>query len=70
MVIEKIVAKVRMKDKKNNAAFWRSQLAEDRIAAVEKIREEYHRWKNDARPGFQRVCRIIKRGENSILEIF
>jgi hypothetical protein len=45
----------------NDRHFWLSQSPAERIAALERIRSEYHTWKNDAEPGFQRVYQIIKR---------
>jgi hypothetical protein len=34
---------------------------QDRLAALEEIRQDYHRWKDDVQPGLQRIYRIIKR---------
>ncbi len=58
--IARVVTRRRLKDPKNDAAFWRSLPPEERIAALEQIRSEYHRWKFHAEPGFQRVFRIVK----------
>jgi hypothetical protein len=52
---------VRLGDEKTDAAFWRTLTYQERIGALEQIREEYHRWKNDAQPGFQRIYTIVKR---------
>ena len=41
--------------------YWRAQSYQDRLAALEEIRQEYHRWKDDVQPGLQRVYRIVKR---------
>lgn len=46
---------------KGDAVYWRSRPPSERIAALESIRGEYHAWKNDVQPGFQRVYQIIKR---------
>ena len=56
-----VAKKVRLGDEKTDAAFWRTLTYQERIGALEQIREEYHRWKNDAQPGFQRVYTIAKR---------
>ncbi len=61
MSIEKVVTKVSLKDKKTDVAFWRSLPFEERIKALEQIREEYNHWKYHAQPGLQRVYRIIKK---------
>jgi len=59
--IEKVVTKVKLKDKKMDAAYWRNQPYEARLAALEEIRVEYHLWRYGAEPGFQRVYKIVKR---------
>jgi hypothetical protein len=59
--IAPVVTKFRYGDKKNDAAYWRGLSYQERIEALEQIREEYHQWKADAQPGFQRVFTIIKR---------
>jgi len=59
--IKKVVTKAKLSDKKTDAAYWREQSYAARLAALEEIRQEYHRWRYSAEPGFQRVYRIIKR---------
>ena len=56
-----VVNKIHLGERKNDAAFWRSLSYQERIDALEQIREEYHQWIADAQPGFQRVYSIIKR---------
>ena len=60
-IIALVVKKRRFMDGKNDAAYWRTLSYQERIEALEQIREEYHRWKADAQPGFQRVYSILKR---------
>jgi hypothetical protein len=59
--IKKVVTKVKLGDKKTDAAYWRNQSYAARLAALEEIRQEYHRWRYGAEPGFQRVYSIVKR---------
>lgn len=59
--IEKVVRKSKLTDKKTDATYWRSQSASVRLATLEEIRKEYHLWRYDAEPRFQRVYRIVKR---------
>ena len=59
--IKKVVTKAKLGDKKTDAAYWREQSYAARLAALEEIRQEYHRWRYGAEPGFQRVYRINKR---------
>jgi hypothetical protein len=50
-----------MGEKHNEAAYWQSQTYTVRLNALEQIRQEYHRWKYHAQPGFQRIYTIVKR---------
>ena len=60
-LIAPVVKKLRFSDAKNDVAYWRTRSYQERIEALEQIREEYHRWKADAEPGLQRVYSIVKR---------
>lgn len=54
------VTKTNLKSSKSDAAYWQSQPYTARLAALETIRREFHLWKYNAEPRFQRVYRIIK----------
>ncbi|MCZ2287937.1 MAG: hypothetical protein LC138_03785 [Anaerolineales bacterium] len=49
-----------MNEQKSDAEYWRAQPPAARIAALEEIRREYHKWKYGAEPRLQRIYRIIK----------
>ncbi|PSN15468.1 hypothetical protein C7293_07115 [filamentous cyanobacterium CCT1] len=55
-----IVIKTSLKSATSDVAYWQSQTYEARLAALETIRREFHQWKYNAEPGFQRVYRIVK----------
>jgi len=59
--IKKVVTKGKLNDKKTDSDYWRKQSYFARLAALEEIRTEYHRWRYGAEPGFQRVYKIVKR---------
>jgi hypothetical protein len=61
MGISKVVKKYKMNEQPNDFAFWKSKSYEERLYALEQIREEYNSWRYNAEPGFQRVFKIIKR---------
>jgi hypothetical protein len=50
-----IVTKTSLKAPKTDTAYWRTQPYTVRLAALEQIRQEYHQWKYNVQPGFQRV---------------
>ncbi|MBW4541536.1 MAG: hypothetical protein KME43_20685 [Myxacorys chilensis ATA2-1-KO14] len=55
------VKKVNMKAPKQDATYWQTQPHHLRLAALEEIRREFHQWKYNAEPRFQRVYTIAKR---------
>lgn len=59
--VQKVVTKTKLGDKKGDASYWRTQSYAARLAALEEIREEYHRWRYGAEPRLQRVYSIVKR---------
>ncbi len=55
------VRRVKLDEAQSDFAFWQTQSYEQRLAALEQIRQEYIAWKYDADPGFQSVLSIVKR---------
>ena len=58
--IEKVVTKVKLSDKKTDATYWRKQSHIARLAALEEIRQEYHRRRYGGEPRMQKVVKIIR----------
>ncbi|GAB4502646.1 MAG: hypothetical protein Fur0035_22010 [Anaerolineales bacterium] len=59
--IAPVVTKLAQAPKSSDFAYWQTCKPEERIAALEEIRREYHQWKYDAEPRLQRVYTIVKR---------
>ena len=59
--IKKVVTKTTMRGQKSDAEYWRAQPPAARLAALEEIRQEYHRWRYGAEPRLQRVYTVVKR---------
>jgi hypothetical protein len=59
--IQKTYIKLKIAEQPSDFAFWQTQPYEMRLAALEEIRQEYHRWKYGAEPRLQRVFTIVKR---------
>jgi len=59
--IEKTYTKVNIYKQKSDFAYWQTQSYQVRLATLEQIRQEYHRWRYSAEPRLQRVCTIVKR---------
>lgn len=61
-MIEKTIKKRPLDDKSATAddlAYWMSKTPEERVAAVEYLRNQFYG--NKGRPRFQRVARFVKR---------
>ena len=43
-----------------DVAHWQTRSFEERLTALESIRNDYIKWAYDIQPGFQRVYRIVK----------
>jgi hypothetical protein len=52
--------KIQEMDRSFDLKYWQAQPPEARLAALEEIRREYHRWRYGAEPRFQRVYSIVK----------
>jgi hypothetical protein len=59
--IAKIVTKTNIHQQTSDFAYWQTQSYQARLAALEEIRQEYHRWRYGAEPRLQRVYTIVKR---------
>jgi hypothetical protein len=59
--VQKAVNKIKVDQQTNDFAFWQTQPYELRLATLEQIRQEYHRWKYGTEPRLQRVYSIVKR---------
>ena len=59
--VQKKVNKIRVDQQTSDFAYWQTQPYELRLATLEQIRQEYHRWKYGTEPRLQRVYSIVKR---------
>ena len=61
MPMEKVVRKVTLQEQSSDFAYWQKQPYQRRLAALEQIRQEYHRWRYASEPRLQRLYQITKR---------
>lgn len=59
--IQKSVKKISMRNQKSDFAYWQTRSYQERLDALERIRQEYHGWKYGVQPRLQRVYRVVKR---------
>ena len=56
-----VVHKYQSGKQPKEADVWRTYSYQERLAALEELRREFHLWKFNAEPRLQRVYRIVKR---------
>ena len=60
--LAKVVTRVKLgEEEENDFAYWQTQPPAARLAALEEIRREYHRWKYGGDPPMRKVVTIINR---------
>lgn len=60
--MEKVIRILSLKDKRNyDLEYWLSKTAEERISAIEFLRQQFYETKDGSPPRFQRIIRVIKR---------
>ncbi len=59
--MSKVVRRVPLREQPADFAYWQTQTYQARLAALEQIRQEFHRWPHDAEPRLQRLYQVVKR---------
>ena len=60
--MEKVIRKISLKDKRNyDLEYWLSKTPEERISAIEFLRQQFYETEDGSTPRLQRVIKIIKR---------
>ena len=57
--VKKSYSKVHVRRQKSDFAYWQTQPYQTRLATLEEIRREYHRWRYGAEPRLQRVIQSL-----------
>ncbi|GBO51916.1 hypothetical protein APA_3497 [Pseudanabaena sp. lw0831] len=57
--MEKVINKISLKQQTSDFQYWQQQTPQKRLEELEQIRQEYHQYKYNAHPRFQRVYTII-----------
>ncbi len=60
--MEKVIRKISLKDKRNyDLEYWLSKTPEERISAIEFLRQQFYETEDGSAPRLQRVVKIIRR---------
>lgn len=57
--MDKVVKITSLKDKQSDFSYWNTKSPQERLDAIETLREQYINFRKDVKQGFQRVCRVI-----------
>lgn len=57
--MDKVLKIVSIHEKQSDFAYWSTKSYQDRLDAIELLREQYIKFRKDVQPRLQRVCRII-----------
>lgn len=59
--MEKRIKKLTIEEaEKEDITYWKSKTSEEKLDALQHLREIYYGLNNESRKGFQRIYRIIK----------
>jgi hypothetical protein len=59
--MEKVIRKFKMGEEPNDLAYWLTKTPQERLSALEEMRDLTIRLMNNGtKPGFQRICTIVK----------
>jgi hypothetical protein len=59
--MDKVVRITSLKDKGTDFLFWKTKTDQERLEAIEFLRQQYFSLNKDIQQGFQRVCRVIEK---------
>ncbi len=59
--MEKVLKIVTTGDETSDAEYWQNKSVSERLEAIEFLRNQYIKFNKNVKPGFQRVCRVIRK---------
>lgn len=62
--MEKVLKIISIKDKQSDYAYWTTKTPQERLEAIEFLRQQYIKYKYDIQQGLQRVCRVINQKQS------
>ena len=57
--MEKVLKITSVKEKQSDYSYWIAKSPQERLSAIEFLRQQFINYKNDPQPGLQRVCKVI-----------
>ena len=62
--MEKVLKITSVNEKQTDYAYWKSKSPQDRLAAIEFLRQQFIDSQNESKPGLQRVCKVTNRKQS------
>lgn len=62
--MEKVLKITSIKEKQSDYSYWMTKTPQERLEAIEFLRQQYIKFKDDLQPGLQRVCRITNQKQS------
>lgn len=59
--MEKVLKITSVKEKQSDYSYWITKSPQERLAAIEFLRQQFINHKNDSKPGLQRICKVTNR---------
>lgn len=57
--MEKVIRKTTTKEQQSDLEYWLTKTPQERLAALEFLRQQNINFNKNVQPGLQRVCRVI-----------
>jgi hypothetical protein len=62
--MEKVLKITSVKDKQSDYAYWKTKSFQERLTAIEFLRQQFISHQNDSKPGLQRICKVTNRKQS------
>jgi len=62
--MEKVLKITSVKEKQSDYSYWITKSPQERLSAIEFLRQQFINYKNDPQPGLQRVCTVTNRKQS------
>ena len=62
--MEKVLKITSVNEKQSDYTYWKTKTPQERLAAIEFLRQQFIDNRNDSKPGLQRICKVTNRKQS------
>ena len=62
--MEKVLKITTVNEKQSDYTYWKTKSPQERLAAIEFLRQQFVDHQNDFKPGLQRLCKVTNRKQS------